>query len=48
MAVQVHHGNKQHFAVFHSVDYPVRKPMRAAAADFRVERLPCFRPLDDA
>jgi len=40
VTVQVHHGNDQHFAIFHGVNYPVRKTMRATAADFRVERLP--------
>jgi hypothetical protein len=48
MTMQVHHGNNQHFTIFHSVNYPVRKTMRAAAADFRIKRLPRFRPLNDA
>jgi hypothetical protein len=44
----MHHGNDKHVAVFQSVNNPVRKTMRTAAADFLVERLPRFRPLDDA
>src|ERR1039457_485951 len=48
MAMQVHHGNNQHLAVFHRVNDAVRKTMCAAAADFLVKRLPCLRPLDDA
>ena len=48
MAVQVHHGHDQHFAIFHRVNDAVGKPMRAAAADFGVQRLPGVRPLDDA
>src|ERR1039457_2125277 len=48
MTMQVHHGDDQHFAVFHRVNNAVRETMGATAADFRVKRLPGFRPLADA
>jgi hypothetical protein len=48
VTVQVHDGKHQHAAIFHGVNDAVGKTLRAAAADFRVQRLPGFRLLDDA
>ena len=48
MAMQVHHGEDQHFTFFDGVNNAVGKAMSAAATDFVVQRLPSVWVRQDA
>src|ERR1044071_5579755 len=47
MTMQVHNRKDNYFAVFNRVNNAKREAVRAATANFFVQRLPCVRPLMD-